>query len=97
MIKPAANYIFTQQTETRAAIIARDVPHQIYCKTPIIRVLEIFALFASSKKTRKLQAREKWEVSYVYQIVWRENYKHTNCLVGRFRENFMPRIIGILQ
>ena len=40
-----------------------------YCKTPIIHVLEIFALFASSKKTRKLQALEKWEVSYVYQSV----------------------------
>ena len=30
----------------------------LYCKMPIIRVLEIFALFASSKRTRQLQARE---------------------------------------
>ena len=42
---------------------------------PIIRVLEMFALFASSKKTRKLQACEKWEVSYVYQSVWRLTWK----------------------
>ena len=41
----------------------------IYCKTPIIRALEIFTLFASSKKTQKLQARKKWEVSYVYQSI----------------------------
>ena len=40
-----------------------------YCKTPIIGTLEIFTLFASSKNTRKLQAREKWEVSYMYQSV----------------------------
>ena len=40
-----------------------------YCKTPMIRLLEIFALFASSKKTQKLQAHEKWEVSYIYQSV----------------------------
>ena len=42
----------------------------IYCKAPIIRMLEIFALFASSKKMRKLQAHEKWEESYVYQSIW---------------------------
>ena len=70
---------------------------KLYSKTPIIRVLEIFELFTSSKKTRKLQARKKWDVSYVYQSVWRENYKHANCLVGWFRENFTPRIIGVLQ
>ena len=29
--------------------------------------------------------------------VWCENYKHANCLVGRFRENFTPRIIGVLH
>ena len=43
--------------------------HLEYCKTPIMHVLEIFALFASSKKTRKLQAYEKWDVSYVYQSI----------------------------
>ena len=46
-----------------------------YCKTPIICMLDIFALFVSSKKTRKLQALEKWEVSYMYQSVWRLTWK----------------------
>ena len=51
------------------------------------------------RKTGKLQARKKWDMSYVYQSVWRFTRKLQACkLPGwRFRENFTPRIIGILQ
>ena len=60
----------------------------------MIRMLEIFMLFAFSKKTQKLQACENWEVSYVYQSIWR--------LMRKLQARELPgwtmlRILGILQ
>ena len=39
----------------------------------------------------------KWVTCIRAFDVWRENYKHANCLVGRFCENFMLQTIGVLQ
>ena len=67
---------------------------------PIIRVLEIFALFASSKKMRKLKARKKWEVSYVYQSIWHLMQKlQARELPGWTipQKQFTLWIIGVLQ
>ena len=42
--------------------------------------------------SRQIPAKaNKLILSYLILI---KNYKHANCLVGRFRENFMPRIIA---
>ena len=70
-----------------------------YCKTPIIRVLEIsrYSCLQRKRENNKHAKNGKWVTCIRAFDVWCENYKHANCLVGRFHENFTPRIICVLQ
>ena len=84
---------------TSYSIILLLCAHNNTVKKTIIRLLEIFTLFASSKKHKnyKHEKNGKWVTCIRAIDVWRKNYKHANCLVGLFRENFTPRNIDVLQ